>query len=633
MTTLSLFGLLYLLNLSMRLIVTLFAVLFHFSAYAFTFAPTTALEQPQFLPVEQAFQLSVSAPVEGQFHAQWDIADDYYLYQQRFSLSGPQANHLHFAPFPTGQDHEDEYYGKVIIYRQQVRLPIYYDIQLPAGTVIQATLSYQGCADQGLCYPPQTEPIQFTVPERLATTEADARPSAIANDANKASAASSSALEPSVAQGILTNLQDNGLLQSVLLMFGLGLLLSLTPCVLPMVPIVSAIVIGTQSSATQQPSRFKGFYLSLIYVLGMAFTYAAIGGLVGLLGLQFNLQAQLQSPIFVVLSAVIFILLALAMFGVFQLKLPSSWQNKLSAFDFQSSSLWRASLGVFIAGVLATLIVSPCVSAPLAGTLLYISSQGDALYGAFILFVMALGMGVPLLLVGLFGPNMLPKGGHWLEDIKVLLGFGLLAVAIWLLNRWLPVSSHLFLWGILALAMSGYFVHRAVTVASHPLRWFLVLLLCLIGSIQIVGGFSGATYPLQPLQSIHLSSSAANNTAPLFDEQISSLDELEQLLVHDDPRPLVLDLYADWCVSCKTVEAILASAEAQELLQKVRLVRVDVTKNSAANQALMKQFNLYGPPSLVFLDATGRPLTELALVGEPSKAELISRLNRLQALF
>ncbi|WP_394178680.1 protein-disulfide reductase DsbD [Marinomonas posidonica] len=631
MTTLSLFGLLYLLNLSMRLIVALFAVLFHFSAYAFTFAPTTSLEQPQFLPVEQAFQLSVSAPVEGQFSAQWDIADGYYLYQQRFSISGPQANHLYFAPFPTGQDHEDEYYGKVIIYRQQVRLPIYYDIQLPAGTPIQATLNYQGCADQGLCYPPQTVPIQFTVPERLSTAEADTRPSAIANDANKVNAAST--LEPSVAQAILTDLQNNGLLQSVLLMFGLGLLLSLTPCVLPMVPIVSAIVIGTQSATANHPSRFKGFYLSLIYVLGMAFAYAAIGGLVGLLGLQFNLQAQLQSPVFVIISAVLFILLALAMFGVFQLQMPSSWQNKLTAFDLQSSSLWRASLGVFIAGILATLIVSPCVTAPLAGTLLYISSQGDALYGAFILFVMALGMGVPLLLVGLFGPNMLPKGGHWLEDIKVLLGFGLLAVAIWLLNRWLPMSSHLFLWGILALAMSGYFVHRAITIASHSVRWFLAMLLCLLGSVQIVGGFSGATSPLQPLQSIHLSSSAANNTAPLFDEQISRLDELEQLLVHDDPRPLVLDLYADWCVSCKTVEAMLASAEAQALLQKVRLVRVDVTKNSAANQALMKQFNLYGPPSLVFLDASGRPLSELALVGEPSKAELISRLNRLQVLF
>jgi len=273
------------------------------------------------------------------------------------------------------------------------------------------------------------------------------------------------------------------------------------------------------------------------------------------------------------------------------------------------------------------------VTAPLAGTLLYISSQGDALYGAFILFIMALGMGVPLLLVGLFGPNMLPKGGHWLEDIKVLLGFGLLAVAIWLLNRWLPVSSHLFLWGILALAMSGYFVHRAITVASHPVRWFLALLLCLLGSVQMVGGFSGGYSPLKPLQGLLLPSSTTNQTSPLFDEQISSLDELEQLLVHDDPRPLVLDLYADWCVSCKTVEAMLASNEAQELLKEVRLVRVDVTQNSPANQALMKQFNLYGPPSLVFLDATGSPLSELALVGEPSKAELISRLNRLQALF
>ncbi|AEF54130.1 protein-disulfide reductase DsbD [Marinomonas posidonica] len=633
MTTLSLFGLLYLLNLSMRLLVALSAFIFHFSAYAFTFAPTTPFEKPQFLPVEQAFQLSISAPIEGQFHAQWNIADGYYLYQQRFSISGPQASHLHFAPLPTAQDHEDEYYGKVMIYRQQVRLPMYYDIQLPAGTTIQATLHYQGCADQGLCYPPQTVPIQFKVPEGLTTTEADTDPSSVTNAINKASTTEPSVLEPSAAQKILTDLQDNGLLQSMMLMFGLGLLLSLTPCVLPMIPIVSAIVIGTQTSTTEGPSRFRGGYLSLMYVLGMAFTYAAIGGLVGLLGLQFNLQAKLQSPLFVVLSAAIFVMLALAMFGVFQLQMPSSWQNKLTAFRIQTSSPWRASVSVFIAGILATLIVSPCVSAPLAGTLLYISSQGDALYGAFILFVMALGMGVPLLLVGLFGPSILPKRGDWLEDIKVVFGFGLLAVAIWLLTPWLPLSGHLFLWSALALAMSGYFVHRAITVASHPVRWFLVLILFLIGSVQMVGGFSGGSSPLQPLQGIRLPSNSTTSIDSLFDAQIGSLEELDQLLANTDSRPMVLDLYADWCVSCKTVEAILASSEAQALLPQVRLVRVDVTDNSLANQALMKHFNLYGPPSLVFLNAAGHPLPQLALIGEPSKAELISRLKRLQTPF
>ncbi|BFM49025.1 protein-disulfide reductase DsbD [Marinomonas sp. THO17] len=658
--TLSLFGFLYLLNVFMRLILAFYALLFHLSAFAFTFAPTSPFEQAQFLPAEQAFQLSVSAPQEGRFNATWEIADGYYLYQQRFSFSGPQANHLYFAPFPQGDAHEDEYYGKVTIYRQQLRLPIYYDIQLPAGTKVQANLHFQGCADKGLCYPPQSMPIQFTVPDAnhqaadkkptpFSSTQASTKPTpfsstqASTKPTPETATATKTKVTPSSAQQVIHALQQEAWFSSLWLMFGLGLLLSFTPCVLPMVPIVSAIVLGkpTQPATEKRlTASLRGLYLSSAYVLGMALTYAAIGALVGLLGLSFNLQAQLQNPMLIGASILLFVLLALAMFGVYELSLPTRWQNSLQESPLFSLASKRAGLTAFMAGILATLIVSPCVSAPLAGALLFISSQGDAAYGALVLFIMALGMGTPLLLVGVFGASILPKRGAWLDEVKVIMGFGLLAVAIWLSRAWLPNGGELFLWALFALAMSGYFIHRGLKVASHPIRWLLAMVFFLLGSIQLVGGLSGATSPLQPFSGFTSHAIIQDNSDrilsashdSLFDAQIGSLAELDQLVKDADPRPMVLDLYADWCISCRTVEGILASNAAQQPLAQLRLIRVDVTDNTKDNQALMQKFQLYGPPSLIFLDNQGASLPELALIGEPSRQELIERLAALAAL-
>jgi thiol:disulfide interchange protein DsbD len=292
-----------------------------------------------------------------------------------------------------------------------------------------------------------------------------------------------------------------------------------------------------------------------------------------------------------------------------------------------TGSAWKSTTSIFIAGVLSTLIVSPCVSAPLAGALLYISSQGDAWYGAMMLFVMALGMGVPLLLVGLFGPKILPKSGEWLQDIKVLMGFGLLAMAIWLITRWLPISSHLYLWSVLALAVSSYFLHRAYKVASHPIRWFCALAFFLIGSVEFIGGAIGSSSPLQPLKRLSSPSTTLEEQV-IFDATITNLDELNAIIANQDSRPIMLDLYADWCISCKILEDMFASSDVLPLLNKVQLIRVDVTENSVKNQALMQKFNLFGPPSLIFLDNKGEERKTLTLMGEPSKSTLIDRLNR-----
>ena len=605
----------------MRLFVFLLLLTFHSVTQAFTFGATSAFSKPTFLPVDQAFQLSVSEPKDGKFIANWQINDGYYLYQEQFNLSGVHADKLHFSPFPSGEAKHDAYYGDVIVYRDQFTLPIYYDITLPAGTQINAVLSYQGCADKGLCYAPQNMPIQFTVPTISAEYAALSGTKPTDNKITDSKATTSQSTF-SGALSINQLLGSNSTWTTLLAVFVLGLLLSFTPCVLPMVPIVSAIVVGTRNS------KLGAFYYSLVYVIAMALTYAAIGGVVGIFGLQFNIQAQLQNPILLIFSATVFVLLALAMFGVYEIRLPSTWQNRLQMPEQTTTSVWKSTASIFLAGVLATLIVSPCVSAPLAGALLYISSQGNAWYGATILFIMALGMGIPLLLVGLFGSKVLPKSGEWLHDIKISMGFGLLAIAVWLATRWLPTYSHLYFWALLSLGMCGYFIHRAYQVSSHPIRWFLVLVLFLVGCIELIGAATGSYSPLQPLKKLTTTSTKSEEVT-LFDATITSLDELNSIVANKDPRPVVLDLYADWCISCRVLEDMFASSDVVSRLDNVQLVRVDVTANSADNQALMKKFNLYGPPSLVFIDQQGKERKSLTIMGEPSKPLLIEHLDAI----
>lgn len=605
------------LTILLRLIAFISLLMLGSFCYAFTFNSTSTLTEPDFLPVEQAFQLTVSPPEAGKIEATWVIENGYYLYREQFALSGNQANKLRFAVFSAGETKQDPYFGDVVIYRDQFTLPIHYDTSLPSGTVVKAILSYQGCADRGLCYAPQKVPLEFTVPLLSGTETNDYKPSLT----KPSSLVADSVIQPSQAQSVSQMLNSDSIVSTLLVVFGLGLLLALTPCVLPMVPIVSAIVVGTRHS------KLGALYYSSIYVMGMALTYAAIGGLVGVFGTQLNLQAQLQNPILLSISALLFVFLALAMFDVYQLSLPSSWQQRLQLSSASDDSSWRNSVSIFFAGVLSTLIVSPCVSAPLAGALLYIGAQGNAWYGAIMLFVMALGMGIPLLIVGLFGPKILPKNGEWLQDIKVIMGFGLLAMAVWLLTRWLPVSTHLYFWGILALSASGYFFHRANNHLSHPVRWFLALILLIIGTIEIVGGATGSHRPLEPLKHLTFGNVSGAESTNLFDDTITSLEELDVIIANQDNRPIVLDLYADWCVSCKIIEDMFLSPEIAPKVSQVQLIRVDVTENSPQNKALMKKFNLFGPPSLVFLDEYGKERTALTIMGEPSKSLLSQRLD------
>ncbi|MBM6549661.1 protein-disulfide reductase DsbD [Marinomonas ostreistagni] len=593
----------------MRALVALFALTLSTLSLAFGLSSPFSSE-PEFLPVEQAFQSSVSQDDNGQVWVSWDIADGYYLYRHQLKVSAVDTD-IEFAHIPPGKTKHDQYFGDVEVYYDSLRLPV----QIPAQElpkVVDFTLQYQGCAEQGLCYPPQSVPMstEFSTLAQDSTSQ------------SSAGQASTPTVNISGAQNVSGILAQASVWQALLAMFGLGLLLSFTPCVLPMVPIVSAIVVGSKSKG------WGGFYLSALYVLGMALTYAVIGALAGWFGAQLNLQAALQNPIILGVSSALFVLLALAMFGVFELRLPAKLQTKLDQTASQSQNTKSRVLGVFLAGIFATLVVSPCVSAPLAGVVLYISTSSDPMFGAASLFVMGLGMGIPLLLVGALGSKVLPKNGPWLEDMKKLMGFGLLALAIWLAIRWISGPYTLYLWGAWLIALGAYFLHRAVTGLSHPVRWFIAVVTLVVGSTQFVGGLAGNYNPLKPLQGLGSNNSASEHSEQVpYYATITSSQELDSILAQSN-RPVVVDLYADWCISCKvTEEEVFKAPDVLPLLEQVTFVQVDVTNNDEANQAFLNQYQLFGPPAMLFFDAQAEQIHDYNLVGEPTKQEVLERLQ------
>lgn len=568
--------------------------------------------EPEFLPADQAFSVSVYRDSNNQVVAHWDITDGYYLYKHQLKIKQNSGPTVSFVEIPAGEVKDDPYFGAVEVYHDELTVPLSAEGDTSSRRQIDFMIGYQGCAERGLCYPPQWIPMSTEFP---ATEAAN---SLKPNNQN-----------PTVSQSKASDVADlitnAGFLQTIAVMFGLGLLLSFTPCVLPMIPIVSAIIVGSKVRG------WKGFYYSLIYVFAMALTYSVIGALAGWFGTQLNLQASLQNPVILMLSAALFSVLALAMFGVFELRLPSALQAKLDALSNKTQSNRSRFIAIFIAGALATLIVSPCVSAPLAGVILYISANSDPVYGAWALFFMGLGMGTPLLLVGILGSTILPSRGEWLEDVKKAMGFGLVAMAIWLATRWLPLETHLLLWGLLALAISAYFLHRTVTATSHPLRWFIGLLTFMIAILQITGAALGNTNPLSPLHSLvasNVRTSSTTNDVPYY-AKIQSLDALETIK-KQTTMPIVVDLYADWCISCKIIEEeIFKSPEILPLLKQVAFVQVDVTDNSEQSRSFLSAFGLFGPPSMLFFDNKQQHIETFKLVGEPSKSEVLERISAL----
>lgn len=567
-----------------------------------------------FLPVRQAFRLELRDSGADQITVRFIPAEGYYLYRHRFQFRTEPADiGLGAAQLPPGEQKHDEYFGDVQVYHGiiDVNLPRPASAQQPFTLVV----TYQGCADKGLCYPPETERLQIGG-QGASTTGMH---NAAASDSSVAGSPSASGIAADPASPAGWSWHE------ILLYLLAGIGLTFTPCVLPMLPIVSSIVLRGQVGG------LRGLSLSLAYALPMAACFAALGALMGLFGAQFNLQARLQSAWVLVPFALIFGAFALAMFGAFELKLPAGLSRRLDriAGNTQGGSLWGAA----VLGVVSSLLVSPCVSAPLAGALLYISASGDAVGGALKLFALGVGMGVPLVVVATGGAAWLPKSGAWMLSVKNAIGVLLLGVAIGMLSRILPGEITLVLVGLLAAGV-GLFL-GALEFGSKSTRQRLaqllgLLLLCYAAAAWI-GAFSGQTDPLQPLgRSASSTASPASATADSW-QTITRAAELDQALAQAKAagRPLVLDWYADWCISCKVIEhEVLTDPQVIAGLASYQRVRFDMTDSNAEQRAVLDRYKLFGPPALLFFDAQGAEQLSSRIVGEIDAKGFLAKLPR-----
>ena len=560
-------------------------------------------QETDFLPVDQAFSYETSfSGDELQIH--FEIADHYYLYLSRLSLK-QDGQSIAFQTKQTPIEKDDEYFGLVKVFKHKVTL----FAQTTSSSII--TLGFQGCAEAGLCYPPQQRDISLI---NIAPT-----PTSNANTVDAEDVSSITAL-----------LQSGSLAWQMLIFFALGIGLAFTPCVFPMIPILSSIIVGQGNITTR-----RAFVMSLTYVIAMALAYASAGVLVGYFGAKANIQLYLQSPWVLGTFAGVFVLLSLSMFGFYELQLPRVFQDKLNTINQNQQG--GQLLSVAIMGVLSALVVSPCVSAPLAGTLVYISTTGDALLGGAALLALGLGMGLPLLLIGTGGSRFLPKAGVWMNGVKSVFGVALLGVAIWLLERIVPANITMMLWGTLLIS-SGVFLGAFEQGTHSWTRLFkaLGLILSFYGALLILGAASGQTNPLQPLGSSQ-TINGKTNTAEITQSHdtsnmITSSHEFNLALqsANKKQQVAVLDFYADWCIACKIMDnEIFSQTDTKQQMQNVAFIQLNMTENTGDQLTLLNNFGLFGPPAVLFFKH-GQELKHLRIVGEVDKATFLSHLKKAQ---
>nr|WP_284047807.1 protein-disulfide reductase DsbD [Halomonas gemina] len=597
-----------------------------------------------FLPVMEAFQPSTWHDGET-LYVGFENAEGYYLYRHQFAVETDVASlSLGEPELPPGLAKSDEFLGDVNVFYDSV----VFEVPLEPGHrgPLDLTLTFQGCADAGLCYPPERVELTAAEGEAPATfagwTPSDSAPSADRDTAggqapatepgssgDTASPGEAMSGAPQSEDGRFRTLMTEASLPLVLGLFFLaGLGLTFTPCVLPMVPILSSIIVG------QHPTRRRAFVLSASYVGGMALTYAAVGILMGLFGAGLNLQARLQSAPVLITFAALFTLFALAMFGAFDLRLSPRLAGRIDGWQARAQRSGPA--GLALAGALSVLVVSPCVSAPLAGALVFISTTGDALMGGAALFALALGMGVPLLLVGTFGTTLLPRSGAWMNGIKAAFGILLLGVAIWLVERLLPGSIALLLWAGLAigsaLALGALTVNQ--TQGWPRVRQAAGLMLLVWGIALMIGASRGGDDPLRPLAPATpvagtpvaaTSPGEAAGVAPAI-TTVEDLDALQASLAESD-EPAFVNVTADWCISCKVMERdVYPAPEVAGQLANFRRINVDVTDSNATSREVLDHYQLFGPPSLLFFDG-GKELRDARVQGEVNAPQLASHLE------
>ncbi len=553
------------------------------------------------LPGDQAFKLTTRIIDSTTVMVQWKAHAGYFLYRNhfKFSVDKPEKAQLGMVLLPQGEH-----------LRNQIDIPVPI-LGLQAGKV-NLKVAYQGCADDGFCYPPSTQLVQLTINDKLALTNAHII------------TPPSSKVKLSTTDKAKQILQHDTLLFVLLSFFGFGLLLAFTPCVLPMIPVLSGIIVGHGPNLTSK----KAFMLSLIYVLSMSFTYALVGVLVALLG--HNFQIIFQQPLFIILFSFVFVLLALSMFGFYDLKLPESWQSKFA--HLSQNQHHGAYLGVAVMGMLSTLILSPCVTAPLVGALGYIASTGNALLGGIALFTLGLGMGTPLLIVGASAGKLLPKAGAWMNAVKSIFGVMLLAVAIYLLERIIPGQISLLLWAALLIITGLYLGALKRNQASqwHKLWQGLGIMMLIYGGMMVVGAGMGNSDPLNPIGSLmsqRQTQTFKNNG--LSYQPVKSLSDVKRFLTQarTNGKQVLLDFYADWCVACKAMDRTTFQDPAvKDALKNYLILRADVTANDSTDQALENYYGVIAPPTILLFDAQGNELKHARIVGEMGAEEFIRSL-------
>ncbi|MDI3438508.1 protein-disulfide reductase DsbD [Erwinia sp. V90_4] len=540
----------------------------------------------QFVPVNQAFAFDFSQKND-QLTLSWQVKPGYYLYRQQLKISVQGATLAQWE-LPAGKPHQDEFYGKTEIYPQSLTLPFTLE---QAGNGAQMTVTYQGCAAAGFCYPPETRSVPLN-----------------------AVAAHSSAPAPAPSAAVSAapdNRSDNTLPFSPLWALLIGIGVAFTPCVLPMYPLISGIILG----GNRQYRLGRLFALAMVYVQGMALTYTVMGIVVAAAGLRF--QAALQAPAVLIVLSALFIVLALSMFGLFSLQLPSSLQTRLTLWSNRQQG---GSLpGVFLMGALAGLICSPCTTAPLSAILLYIAQSGNMLAGGGTLYLYALGMGLPLIAITLFGNRLLPKSGPWMQTVKEGFGFVILALPVFLLERVIGDAWGLRLWSALGVAFFGW---AFISSLKANRGWLRVLQILLLGAMLIAA---------RPLQDWAFGNApTAESAAHLSFNRVSSVEQLNQQLQNSAGKITMLDLYADWCVACKEFEKYTFSdGQVQSALGQLQLLQADVTANSATDSALLQHLNVLGLPTILFFDASGREIPGSRITGLMKPAAFRAHLQKL----
>lgn len=567
-----------------------------------------------FLDPEVAFTADAKMAAPDMVEVKLGVADGYYLYRERLKFTSPDAQ-LGAPVLPAGKIKFDETFQKEVeTYRHAllVRIPV------QAKEEFHLKVVRQGCADQGLCYPPQES--EFVLQAGTAATSVT---SAISEVTGNQAVESEVKQDPSAATGlpdsdssISAALKSGKLLVILPLFFVLGLGLSLTPCVLPMVPILSFIIVGEGADV----SRARAFLLSVAYVLGMSLVYTGMGVAAGLAGE--GLAATLQNPWVLGAFSLFMVILAMSMFNLYQLQMPAALQTRLTAIsEGQRDSRLGKLFGVFLMGAISALIVGPCVTGPLIGALVYISQTRDVLVGGAAMFAIALGMGVPLLLLGLSAGSLLPRAGVWMESIKQFFGVLMLAMALWMISPVIPVWLQMLGWALLLLGYAAFLLlfHRASMLAKT-----VAVLFAALGLTQLVGVSTGGRDVYAPLA--HLLGTQEHGVTFM---RVRSVAELDAALAQSKGKVAMLDFYADWCVSCKEMEKLtFTDPQVRQKLDAMLLLQADVTANSAEDKALLKRFGLFGPPGIIFFDAQGKEIADTRVVGYQNAGKFLQSLSK-----